>query len=570
MRNAVVQLLRGVGAAALGVTALPLLLILGYSAIMGLRPVSRNPSDVAPELVEVLSISARQWGVLGRTALIGLLATAFSFLLAIPATYAVGLSRSIHLRRAMLALVAWPLLAPPCIMGYSWTLLATQSTWPGRALAAIGWNSATLAPLWAAWMQANWLWPIPALILSIAYRRQGRPALRLALLDVPPHTAFMQAALPAMAGSVAAAAALVAMLSLGDMTIAPLILAHVWTGEMNTEVARAAQLDPGAGYLLWRSWPMILLVAALVAVLMRPLARLFGDAPAAETDDSGSGNTASRYSVALAAIFVTVLVLFPTAVFISELRQSPDSLSKAFSWAGYLFFDDAKASLLVAGICGLAAIGIGLASIRERFERRWRHRVTAWALGAMILLALLPAPTVGRGLIDLLDRPMGIPRDWHWHPYDDTPFAWILGMIARFGFVPMVIALSARRGCVEDAADQARLDGASGLTILARIRVPELAGPLLAGGILVFCLALSELQVSSMLIPPRFGGSVAVSVDQQVHFGRQTNVIAMCLLLSIPALIGAALAPILLPSDSGGTSRRTRIASDSSNPGGAR
>lgn len=546
MPNALIWLLRGLGSAALLAVAAALSGSVLYGLATGLAQTSRVAADPAPGAMEIVHVGARQWIILARTLGIGLLAAGCSVVLAIPAAYVIGIARSIHLRRLMLTLAAWPLLSPPCLIGYSWTLLGSRDGLSGRVLAALGWNSAQLAPLWAGWVQACWLWPIPAILLGLAYRRVGRPALRIAMLDAGVPKGFFRAALPAMRPTALAAAGLVMLLSLADMTIAPLLLAHVWTSEINTEVARAARLSGGVGYLLYRSWPMLLITAAMSALIVRSLRRRPADAAPAETDDTGSGGARSPWVVALCSAFVATLTFLPMAVFALELHWSRDTLSKSFSWAGYLSIEEAKASLIVAGVVGVLSLGIGLGAIGERDEPPRRRRARPILLFVLIGLALLPAPVIGRGLIDLLDRPFGIPREWGWHPYDDLPVAWVLGMIARFGFLPMLIVLSARRDCGNDSADQARLDGASPLTILTRIRVPELGGALLAGAVLAASLSLSELQVSAMLAPPRWGESVAVSVDQQVHFGRDARVVAMCVLLGLPGLLAAIVLPLLL------------------------
>jgi hypothetical protein len=42
------------------------------------------------------------------------------------------------------------------------------------------------------------------------------------------------------------------------------------------------------------------------------------------------------------------------------------------------------------------------------------------------------------------------------------------------------------------------------------------------------------------------GGSLAVTVESQVHFGRQAHVVALCLMMVLPPMACAAVTPLLL------------------------
>jgi ABC-type Fe3+ transport system permease subunit len=263
-------------------------------------------------------------------------------------------------------------------------------------------------------------------------------------------------------------------------------------------------------------------------------------------DETGAAGQRLRIAPVVAAILAAGVSLFPMAVFVSEFAQSRERLGKAISWAWYLYIDDAQATFLVAALAALLAAGMGLAAVTERWHSRLQRRAVGAAAAALVVLALLPPVVIAQALIHFWNRRWGVPESWRWHPYDDTPVAWLSGILARFGFIPVLLILSARHAGREDAAEQARVDGAAAPQVLRYVRVRELARPLLAGGLLLGCLTLSEIQASSMLIPARYGTSLAVSVDQEIHFGRQPNLVAMCILLTIPAMICAALLPWLI------------------------
>jgi ABC-type Fe3+ transport system permease subunit len=71
---------------------------------------------------------------------------------------------------------------------------------------------------------------------------------------------------------------------------------------------------------------------------------------------------------------------------------------------------------------------------------------------------------------------------------------------------------------------------------IAHARIPLLRRILLAGSAMVVMLCLSEVAVSVLVQPIRyFGGSLAVQIDSQMHYGRQNQTIAMALLMLAPA-----------------------------------
>ncbi|MEE8169744.1 MAG: hypothetical protein V3T70_04285, partial [Phycisphaerae bacterium] len=346
---------------------------------------------------------------MARTLAIGVGATIGAVVLALPTAMALVLPRGRWTRAIVATLIVWPLLAPPCVIGYAWTLLATQDGMLGGALRGLGWNSRAMAPVFAAWVQAAWLWPIPALFIAAAFRLVGRPAYRLALLDATPVRAFFRAGLPAISGALVASAAVVFLLSIQDSAIPPLLLVTTWPSEMMTEVVRAASAPNPTAFLATRSWPILAATAIAIPPLFVGLRRLWFDRGTLTYDESGPSAPGMNILQGVAVAVTTAISLLPMTVFIWEFGRSPESLGSALDAAWRLYPDEFKITGLVCVICAALGVGIGLTALRERNESRLWRMASAIAASGMLLLALFPPAVIGRAMISAIDREWGVP-----------------------------------------------------------------------------------------------------------------------------------------------------------------
>jgi len=171
-------------------------------------------------------------------------------------------------------------------------------------------------------------------------------------------------------------------------------------------------------------------------------------------------------------------------------------------------------------------IGVVLAALSAlalEFLRTSPHRVLR-AFGSIVLalaaLALF-APPVLVGDVVLVT--------WtRFRPVSDSALIVGLSGALRFGLIACVLVLTAARFVAPDVAALARLERAGPLQVWWRVRVPLLRPALLAGALLVGVLAMTEVAASQMVNPPG-AGSLAVTLLNQIHFGRRANVIALCL-----------------------------------------
>ncbi len=490
----------------------------------------------------------RLWRYLFTTLWMAGLATVLAMVLALPAAFALIQVRRAWQRRVLGVFVVLPLVTMPSTFAYAWLLLSTSRN---EAIASffrlIGWSTPGLEPVQAAWVLATWLWPIPALILSLAFKQIGVRSYQLACIDASPARAFCRGALPVMRAPIMAAAALVFILAAIDTNVPPLLLANnTWSSEMTAMAAVAGgRLHPVA-YLAWSTWPLLAVVAlvALAAVPgLRQMAR-WADEP--NPGDTGSLLPGTRWSFPVACAVALLITLLPIVVFILELATGRNTPTQALATAWLTAGDALLATLVVAVLAAVASVMIAMALLVEPNWPRCVRVVSATATAAIVAVAIWPAELTGSAVAVFFLEDWISPRD-SWNVYDDSPFVWMAAMIARFAFLPVCLVRLLNRRLPMELTEQAAIDGANRIQRLAHTRLPPLGRPLLAAGVMVGCLTMSEVAASQLLQPPGFfGGSLAVHVDALMHYGRQNETIALALMLMIPAILAACAAPLLV------------------------
>ncbi len=483
-----------------------------------------------------LRVGGRLAGILLRTVVIAAAAGVLATGLSLPALYAAAHARGERVRVLLFGMAAAPLLSPACVFGYSWMLAASQRGRLGRLLSLVGFNDDNAGPARAAVALATWLWPIPAMLLATSYLHGGRAAYRMARLDAGAVSAFVRGALPAMAGAAAAAFAIVFVLSMNESTIAPLVLTRTWPAEMAPEVLDSAMYGSPAAALAWKSWPVVGLVGVAALVAWPGLRRVWDSVEQETALDLGGAALSGGGGTALAVAVTALIALAPICIFVSELYSARISLGEAIHRVWTLYGAERRASLIVAGLAGMAGMAIAWSTCDLRLgrERSIGRVFRAVLLGSALLSALLPAELMAQLLVQLFNR-----RGIAGRLYDDTPVVWVLGIVARYGFFAAAMGWYAARRVPVEVLRQARIDGVNDAGAGFAVARPWVIWPIVAAAILMACLSLSEVAASLVLIPPRFGGSLAVALDNQMHYGRNLDVIVTTLMLLVPLAVFA-------------------------------
>ncbi|MBW7905642.1 MAG: hypothetical protein LC135_00965 [Phycisphaerae bacterium] len=475
---------------------------------------------------ETAAMSPRRWMLLGRGVDVALRSGAVATILG--GGLAVGLAaRSAAARWTCAAVGLVVLLTPPYVYAYAWSLPAL----PGGLLTAqvLSRDQYELVTRWrATWCLGTWSAPLAAAVIFSGWQGTARRVYQLALLDASPARALLRGALPTMTPAVLAAFGLSAGLALSEFSVCHLCLVQTW----NTEILAEAQLGR-AGTALLLGWPLAAAVGAVVLALLpvrkrlaELLARLSGNAATSRVETAATRQWPGLVVAGLAA----AVLLLPWAVYLSYLSE-PAALLRA--WRTFVMQRDQAPALpyaVAAAVAGVwLALGVDFLLGPRRADWPVVLRGAGWAIAlAALAAALMPPVVVGDAFVAAYHQAPAV--------YDHWPIL-SLALAARLAIVPIGLLVAARAR-VDGYAGMAAADGASWWQCCRQVRWPLMRGALMKGGLLVAVLALTEVAVSQMVTPPSVN-NVARRLLNEIHFGRNDDVIALSLYMTALAALGA-------------------------------
>ena len=412
-------------------------------------------------------------------------------------------------RRWLPALILCPLLIPPQTYAYAWA--RSPLTMP------IGFTAKS------ALITGLWLWPVASLLLASGWRREGRAAYSLALLDANPAKAFIRGALPSLRPYWLAAMAAVGVVALLEYAIPHLTsgsFAPVWA----TELLVLFELAAPAQQIVTMA-AQVVLATAILAVIGRWALRTrpgWHAAYAGQEDAAGRVPGAGKPAWVLAAGVWLLSVALPVGLMLAAIRR-PDRCLQAFTLLGPDWLASLGVSAAAAGVSALVAWAVVLGS-----PGRWAGRAGA---AASLLTMSLPPALLGLGLIQAFNR-----ANFLGTLYTDSPVVWIIGLVGRYaGLAVLVCLLSVgRRAGVLD--EQAAVDGAGRLDSVLHVLTPLAWPSLAAGAMLVAALSLFEVVVTQLVRPVGYP-SIAMTILGHMHYGRDDVVIAASLAMMIAGVV---------------------------------
>lgn len=460
-------------------------------------------------------LSEGQWMLLGKSAVLGSLAGIGSLVLAVPGAMVIAGRRG-SVRPILMVLFVCPLLFPPTVTAFGWDKLTASDAPLAGALRWAGLAALTEGPARTVWVWSCWLWPVAALLLWIGWRRQGRAAYELAIIDAGRARALVFGALPAMRLFPAAAWIAVFAICMTDYQVPHACGQLVYATELMSWVTETGRSIDVA----WPALPLVGLIVLVVVGLLR-WARRGMDFWTFETRGRSLGGPRS---VIVLCIVVGVTVAAPIGALIVSTDLGP-AMTRA--WAVYA--GELGDSLAVAGAAMIGSVLVGEALCGG-------GRVGHLLAVVMLLGGVLPGALVGQSLVATYLRIPAV--------YDHWPVM-VLTQVARFGWIGVLAAWVSRWSFPAHTLEQARVDGASEAQVKRFVYWPVVWPIVAAGGAAFVAMAIAEVPATSLTRVPGIG-SVALRLIEEFHRFQDDMLVALSLWLCAAVLPAAALLTVAL------------------------
>jgi iron(III) transport system permease protein len=430
------------------------------------------------------TLDARQWGLLGNTASLGVGAAVLAT--AIGAPLGVLLARASLPYKALLRItLAAPLLLPPYVVALAWTYLTASRGLLATVLEADAVATWIYSVPGAVLVLGLVLYPLSMLATEVAVRRIDGRLEEAALMVAPPARVFRCITVPLAAPSIAATGLMIFVLAVSEFGVPGVLRVRVYTTEIFT--AFAALYDPGRAALL--AVPLLTLCLAVAVVAVALLGEHVVSARrGAETPGALRVDRSGPLLVMVIAILGIALAL-PIAVLVREALVS-HSIGAVIAGSGEAIANSLRLSAV--GASAVVGIAVWLGYARSRTTSR-RGRLADIAL---IALFAVPGTLVGVGLIHLWNRPGPLGALY------GTDAMLLLAYLARLLPIAVLALAASGRAIPLSHEEAAAASGARWLRTMWHIVLPQMRLGLVAAWLIAFVLAFGELGVSILVAPP--------------------------------------------------------------------
>jgi len=412
----------------------------------------------------------------------------------------------------LLLLLLIPLVLPRYVLYYAWTLVLSPTTSLGAYLSGKPDLARFVGAFSSSAVLILWYWPLAALLIAQGWRNIDGQIRDCASLDADGFGIFKNITLPLLARPLLLAFSVCFVLSLSEF--ATFHLAGIRT--IGTELAVLYELTGSEGYLVRAAWPVV--AAALL------LATILGKSSHSwipQSVSTGSVELESRrwhWIVLLALIGISLVI--PVILLIGNMTDT-QALRQFFR----LHPDELGWSLIVAAIAAVMAYLIAFGALSLDRRASGLCKVLSFILRTTIFLVMfVPACLVAVSLLKIL-AVCNVPPALRQGGYLVSA-----GQAGRFAGVALILLLLTRYAHEKHLSEMASLDGASRFQRWWYVHLPH-TWPLFVGTfILIVMLSITELSATMVLLPaglPNF----AQRLLNQMHYARDQQVIASCLVL---------------------------------------
>ena len=428
----------------------------------------------------------------------------------------------------LLLLLLMPLVLPRYVLYYTWTLMLSPTTKLGAYLSGRPEVAKFVGTFTSSMVLILWYWPLAALLIAQGWRNIDRQIRDSAALDANDFGIFRKITLPLLLRPLLLAFGVCFVLSLSEF--ATFHLAGIRT--IGTELAVMYELTGSEGLLVRAAWP-VAVAALLLAMVIGKSSRSW--IPQAAT--VGAAEFESRkwqWIIVLALIGISLVM--PLVLLVSNMTDT-----RALQQFLRLHLDELCWSLVVAAVAAAVAylIALGALLLDRPGGGNFSRLLSLIFRTTIFLVMFVPACLVAVSLLKMLaviNVTPAIRQGW---------YLVSAGQASRFAGIALILLLLTRYAHQKHLSEMASLDGASRLKTWWYVHLPH-TWPIFVGTfLLILMLGVTELSATMVLLPaglPNF----AQRLLNQMHYARDQQVIASCLVLILMFLFLAVIVVLLL------------------------
>lgn len=466
-----------------------------------------------------LLFTESQWRLLADSILLAAGATGVALILGLP--FAVLCQKTYLWGRSFFGLAyLTPLLIPPYMQAIVWGRLLANNG-PINDFLMSAWNL-TEAPFevhsipGAAFVLGFAYFPFVTLLAGSGLKSMDGRYEEAARLQSGTFRTLTRITLPLIRPHVIAGSIFVFVFSIIDFGVPDILRVRTYPTEIFIQFS--ALYDERAAILL--SLPLMLVAAVLISV------QVWAMRGRSYVSQVGGNEPIPRYSLgrgqALAVLYCVAVLGLSVFVPVGAL------VAFSGSWATYQSALETSLGQIGYSVL-LAAVGAGAMTILAFFIAHSMVRSTAKTRTLMEYLTQLPfavSPLIlGIGFIKLWNRPA---TEWLYGSY----LIILLGYLAHF--IPFTIrAVYSNLQQLEPRLEEMGwLFSRSRARVLAKITLPLVRNGLITSFFIGFVLALGELGVTLLVIPPGMA-TIPIKIYNFMHYGAEDTVAALCLILVV-------------------------------------
>ncbi|MBN2588527.1 MAG: 6-bladed beta-propeller [Sedimentisphaerales bacterium] len=426
----------------------------------------------------------------------------------------------------LLLFLLMPIVLPRYVLFYAWWLLLSPTTSLGVYLSDKTEVAKFIGTFSTTAVLIMWYWPLAALLLGQGWKNIDRQIWDSASLDSNKFGIFKNVTLPLLVKPILLTFSVCFVLSLSEFTTYH--LAGIKT--IGTELAVLFDLTGSEALLARASWPVAILALFLAIILSKSSQKWVSSPNETETIEVKS----QRWRWGVLILLFGISLLIPIALLLYNVSDMVP-----FQQFLILHFDDITWSLTTAFLAAVLSYFIAYSAyslnnskqnlknnnILSRILSYSRFHILPLVICSTIfLIMLLPASIIAVSIIRImavLHLPTSIREGW---------FIVSIGLACRFAGVALILLVLTRHSQRQILSEMAHVDGASQFQIFRYIHLPHV-WPLWVGSfILISMFSMTEISATMILLPagvPNFSQRLL----NQMHYARDQQVIASCLIL---------------------------------------